>query len=108
MPAALIRGRREIVADHDAPLVDFWGAIRGTVAPPYPQVLEALAALRAAERPGALLSTAPRRAAAVARRLGHPGVPPAAYDGLVTASPTARCCDAPLGCSASPRTVAPW
>ena len=107
MPAALIRGRREIVADHDAPLVDVWGVIRGTVAP-YPQVLEALAALRAAGRPVALLSNALRHAAAVTRRLGHPGVPPAAYDGLVTASPTARCCNAPPGCSVSPRTVAPW
>ncbi len=88
-PIALIPGLREIVADYDALIVDLWGVIHGGIEP-YPGVLEALAALRAAGKPVALLSNAPRRAASAGRRLTAIGVPPDAYDLLMTSGEAAH------------------
>jgi HAD superfamily hydrolase (TIGR01459 family) len=86
---ALIRGLREIAPDYDALIVDLWGVIHGGVEP-YPGVLDTLAALRAAGKPIGLLSNAPRRSQAVARRLAEIGVPPEAYDRLVTSGEAAH------------------
>jgi HAD superfamily hydrolase (TIGR01459 family) len=57
---------------------------------PYPGVLETLSALRRAGKPVALLSNAPRRAATAARRLAEIGVPPDAYDVLMTSGEAAH------------------
>jgi len=66
----VIRGLREIAADYDALIVDLWGVIHGGVEP-YPGVLDALAALRAAGTPVGLLSNAPRRAASAGAGAGR-------------------------------------
>ncbi len=88
-PIGLIPSLREFVADYDALIVDLWGVIHGGTEP-YPGVLEALAALRAAGKPVALLSNAPRRAASAGRRLTEIGVPPDAYDLLMTSGEAAH------------------
>jgi HAD superfamily hydrolase (TIGR01459 family) len=85
----VIRGLREIASGYDALIVDLWGVIHGGTAP-YPGVLETLGALRAADRPVGLLSNAPRRAATAARRLTEIGVPPDAYDVLMTSGEAAH------------------
>jgi HAD superfamily hydrolase (TIGR01459 family) len=85
----VLGGLREIVAAYDALIVDLWGVIHGGVEP-YAGVLEALAALRAAGKPVALLSNAPRRAASAARRLTAIGVAPDAYDLLMTSGEAAH------------------
>ena len=79
----VIRGLREIATGYDALIVDLWGVIHGGTAP-YPGVLETLDGLRAAGSPVGLLSNAPRRAATAVRRLTEIGVPPEAYDVLMT------------------------
>jgi HAD superfamily hydrolase (TIGR01459 family) len=85
----LIRGLREIAPRYDALIVDLWGVIHGGIEP-YPGVLEALSALRDAERQVALLSNAPRRAATAIRRLTEIGVPPSAYSCLITSGEAAH------------------
>jgi HAD superfamily hydrolase (TIGR01459 family) len=85
----LIRGLGEIAYAYDALLLDQWGVLHGGRAP-YPGVLEALAALRAAGKPVAVLSNAPRRAQHAVGRLGQIGVPAAAYDRLVTSGDSAH------------------
>ena len=89
MPVPLIHGLRAIAPAYDALVVDLWGVIHGGVEP-YPQVLDALARVRAAGRPVALLSNAPRRAATVARQLVRIGVPPDSYDALITSGEAAH------------------
>ena len=88
-PIPIVRGLREIVAAYDALIVDLWGVIHGGVEP-YPGVPETLAALRAAGKPVALLSNAPRRAASAGRRLTEIGVAPEAYDLLMTSGEAAH------------------
>jgi HAD superfamily hydrolase (TIGR01459 family) len=85
----LIRGLSEIVAGYDALLLDQWGVLHGGIEP-YPGVLETLAALRAAGKPVAVLSNAPRRAEQAEGRLRRIGVPPEAYDRLVTSGDSAH------------------
>lgn len=88
-PVPVIGSLREIVAAYDALIVDLWGVIHGGVEP-YPGVLETLRALRTAGKPVALLSNAPRRAASAGRRLTAIGVPPDAYDLLMTSGEAAH------------------
>jgi len=88
-PIPLIPALREIVPTYDALIVDLWGVIHGGIEP-YPGVTEALAALRAAGKPVALLSNAPRRAASAGRRLTAIGVPPDAYNLLMTSGEAAH------------------
>jgi HAD superfamily hydrolase (TIGR01459 family) len=85
----LIRGLSEIADAYDALLLDQWGVLHGGVEP-YPGVLEALAALRAAGKPVAILSNAPRRSQHAAGRLHKIGVPRDAYDRLVTSGDAAH------------------
>jgi HAD superfamily hydrolase (TIGR01459 family) len=85
----LIRGLREIVDAYDALLLDQWGVLHGGVEP-YPDVLKTLAELRAAGKPVAVLSNAPRRARHAAGRLSQIGVPRDAYDLLVTSGDAAH------------------
>jgi len=87
--APLIQGLSEIVDRYDALLLDQWGVIHGGIEP-YPGVLEALAALRAAGKPVAVLSNAPRRSKHAEGRLRQIGVPADAYDQLVTSGDSAH------------------
>lgn len=88
-PVPVIRGLGEIIATYEGVLLDMWGVVHGGVEP-YPGVLETLAELRRAGKSIALLSNAPRRAATAARRLTEIGVPPAAYDLLMTSGEAAH------------------
>lgn len=88
-PIRVIHTLREIIADYDALIVDLWGVIHGGTEP-YPGVLDALERLRLAKKPVALLSNAPRRAAAVVRRLEEIGVPASAYACLITSGEAAH------------------
>jgi HAD superfamily hydrolase (TIGR01459 family) len=85
----LIRGLSEIADDYDALLLDQWGVIHGGIEP-YPGVLETLAALRAAAKPVAVLSNAPRRSRHAEGRLRQIGVPADAYQRLVTSGDSAH------------------
>ena len=85
----LIRGLSEIVDRYDALLLDQWGVLHGGIEP-YPGVLETLAALRAAGKPVAVLSNAPRRSEHAEGRLRRIGVPAHAYDRLVTSGDSAH------------------
>ncbi|MGH6899923.1 MAG: TIGR01459 family HAD-type hydrolase [Geminicoccaceae bacterium] len=85
----LIQGLREIAPDYDALLLDQWGVLHGGIEP-YPGVLETLAALRAAGKPVAVLSNAPRRSRHAAGRLRQIGVPADAYEVLVTSGDSAH------------------
>jgi HAD superfamily hydrolase (TIGR01459 family) len=85
----LIRGLGEIVHAYDALLLDQWGVLHGGVEP-YPGVLETLAALRAAGKPAAVLSNAPRRSEQAEGRLRRIGVPADAYDRFVTSGDSAH------------------
>jgi len=85
----LIRGLREIVDDYDALLLDQWGVLHGGIEP-YPGVLETLAALRAAGKPVAVLSNAPRRSRHAEGRLRQIGIPADAYEVLVTSGDSAH------------------
>jgi HAD superfamily hydrolase (TIGR01459 family) len=88
-PMPLIQGLREIADDYDALLLDQWGVLHGGIEP-YPGVLETLAALRAAGKPVAVLSNAPRRSRHAEARLRQIGVPADAYDVLVTSGDSAH------------------
>ena len=88
-PVPLIRGLSEIVEHYDALLLDQWGVLHGGVEP-YPGVLGTLAALRAAGKPVAVLSNAPRRSHQAEGRLRQIGVPADAYDRLVTSGDSAH------------------
>jgi HAD superfamily hydrolase (TIGR01459 family) len=85
----VIRGLRELAPGYDALILDLWGVVHGGVEP-YPDVLDALTALRDAGKRVGLLSNAPRRAATVARQLERIGVPAEAYDVLVTSGEAAH------------------
>lgn len=85
----VIAGLRAIAADYHALILDLWGVIHGGIEP-YPGVLDTLEALRAAGKPVALLSNAPRRAATAEQRLLEMGVPRAAYTLLLTSGEAAH------------------
>jgi HAD superfamily hydrolase (TIGR01459 family) len=85
----LIQGLREVVHDYDALLLDQWGVLHGGIEP-YPGVLETLAALRAAGKPVAVLSNAPRRSGHAEGRLRQIGIPADAYEMLVTSGDSAH------------------
>jgi len=90
-PAAIpiVTGLRGLAERHDGLILDLWGVIHGGLEP-YPGVIETLERLRAAAKPVALLSNAPRRAATAARRLREIGVPDHLYDVLVTSGEAAH------------------
>jgi HAD superfamily hydrolase (TIGR01459 family) len=74
---------------YDGFIVDLWGVVHDGVRP-YPGVIDALAALRAAGKRVVFLSNAPRRAAAVAESLAAMGIAPGTYDGVVTSGEVVR------------------
>ncbi len=82
-PIPVIRGLGEIALRYEGLIIDLWGVIHGGIEP-YPGVLQTLDQLRASGRPAALLSNAPRRADAAARRLAEIGVPATSYTRLIT------------------------
>jgi len=79
MNLRLLSGLGEIAPRYDGFILDLWGVLHDGIAP-FPGVLEALGALRAAGKRIAVLSNAPRRAALVTARMTEIGIPPALYD----------------------------
>ena len=78
-----IAGLAALAERYDAFLVDQWGCIHDGIAP-FPAALDALARLNAAGKQVIVLSNAPRRSDAVARRLAQLGVPPALFAALLS------------------------
>jgi HAD superfamily hydrolase (TIGR01459 family) len=78
-----------IVDRYDALILDIWGVVHGGIAP-YPGVLDTLARLRAAAKPVALLSNAPRRSAMAEQRLRDIGIPADGYTCMVTSGDAAH------------------
>lgn len=85
----VLPGLRDLAQRYEALILDLWGVIHGGVEP-YAGVIETLGRLRAAGKPTALLSNAPRRAATAERRLGEIGVPRHLYDLLLTSGEAAH------------------
>lgn len=79
----------DLADGYDGFIVDLWGVVHDGVRP-YPGVIAALAALRAAGKRVVFLSNAPRRAAAVAASLAEMGIAPGTYDGVVTSGEVVR------------------
>jgi len=74
-PIPLIDGIGPLVSNYQAAIVDLWGVIHDGVTL-YPGVADTLGALREAGIPYAMLTNAPRRAAAVGRLMDRMGLAP--------------------------------
>ena len=85
----ILGGLADIADRYDALLIDLWGVIHGGVEP-YPGVIPCLETLRAAGKPVALLSNAPRRSASAGRRLGQMGIARDLYRFLLTSGDSAH------------------
>lgn len=81
MSVHILHGVREIAADYDGFLLDLWGVLHDG-SQPFPEVLDALQRLKAADKTLVILSNAPRRAAMVTDRLIEIGIPKALYDAV--------------------------
>lgn len=79
----LIAGLHEIADAYDGFVFDVWGTVYdGTKV--FPDVIEALTALRKRGKPVAFLSNSPQLPSVVATRLVGIGIEPACHDGIVT------------------------
>lgn len=78
------------VADrYDGFVLDLWGTLYDGYAP-FPGAVAALAALKARGKRLLILSNAPRRAAAVATRIGEIGIAPDHYDAVLSSGEAAN------------------
>ena len=80
---ALLDGLRQIAGDYDAFILDLWGVLHDGQKP-YPGVVECLAEMGRAGKKRVILSNAPRRIEPVIERISEIGIPPDAYDGIMT------------------------
>ncbi len=78
-----------LAANYPAIACDVWGVVHNGETP-YPQAVEALVRYRETGGKVLLLTNAPRPADSVVAQLGHIGVSPAAYDGVVTSGDVTR------------------
>lgn len=76
-------GLAAIVAGYDAVVLDLWGVVHDGVQP-YPGAVACLSALKAAGKPVALLSNAPRRAQVVVTRMSEMGIDRDLYGPVVS------------------------
>ena len=74
---------------YDALILDLWGVIHNGLAA-YPAVSDCLEHMRAAGMQILFLSNAPRRSKEVVKRLTELGIPPAAYDHIITSGDLVR------------------
>lgn len=79
----LAAGISEFIDGYDALIVDLWGVIHDGVRP-YPGVADCLRRLVGHGKPFAMLSNAPRRAAAIARAMEDMGLPPQLYPRIMS------------------------
>ncbi|MDA8051629.1 MAG: TIGR01459 family HAD-type hydrolase [Rhodospirillales bacterium] len=78
-----VAGMAGLAREYDGFIVDLWGVVHDGVAP-YPGAAECLARLKAAGKRAALLSNAPRRAAAAAAAMQAMGIGEGLYHALLT------------------------
>ncbi|MGE3918330.1 MAG: TIGR01459 family HAD-type hydrolase [Hyphomicrobiaceae bacterium] len=88
-PVPIIESIAALAPTADAWLVDIWGVMHNGVAP-YEEAVEACRRYRAAGGTVALLSNAPRPAAAALEQLRRIGVDEAAFDAIVTSGDLTR------------------
>ena len=79
----LLDGLRQIADGYDAFILDLWGVLHDGKQP-YPGVVDCLMAMKRAGKKRVILSNAPRRIEPVIARLTEIGIPPEAYDGIMT------------------------
>jgi len=72
-----------IAGDYDAFILDLWGCLHDGRAP-YPGVVDCLMQMKKAGKKRVILSNAPRRIEPVIARITEIGIPPEAYDGIMT------------------------
>ena len=84
----ILKGLGSIAERYDAFILDQWGVLHNGRAP-YPGVVEALEAMRRADKKICLLTNSGRRAQMNRDRLTEMGFPPASYDGLITSGEAA-------------------
>ncbi len=77
----LVGGLAAIAGGYDGFILDLWGVLHDGVRP-YPGAVDALRELKRRRKRVVVLSNAPRRAAAVARRAGEIGIAAELYDSL--------------------------
>jgi HAD superfamily hydrolase (TIGR01459 family) len=74
-------GLREIADDLDGVILDLWGCLHDGI-DGYPAALDCLRQWRQTGKRVGIISNAPRRASAVAKRIAEMGITPDLYDGL--------------------------
>lgn len=79
----ILSGMAETAGRFDALVVDLWGVVHDGLVP-YPGAVDCLLKLRRSGVRICLLSNAPRRTAAIRRRLDEMGVPRDAYDAVMS------------------------
>lgn len=82
-PVPLADGISAFIDQYDAVVIDLWGVIHDGVTL-YPGVADCLQRLVDRNIPYAMLSNAPRRAAAIARSMDHMGLPPSLYPHIMS------------------------
>ena len=89
MSIPILAGLAPLAARYDAAILDLWGVIHDGAAV-YPGAIDCLGRMGEAGMQRILLSNAPRRADAVARRIAEIGVPAACYDDIITSGELTR------------------
>ena len=89
MAPTSLPGMGQLVGRYDGAILDLWGVLHDGVKP-MAGAVDCLEHLRAAGWHLVLLSNAPRRAASVAEQVAGFGIPPEAYDGIVTSGDLTR------------------
>ncbi len=84
-----LAGMKALADRYDGAILDLWGVLHDGERP-MAGAVDCLRHLRAAEWRLVLLSNAPRRAASVAEQVAGFGIPPDAYDGIVTSGDLTR------------------
>ncbi len=79
----LLDGLSQIAGDYDAFILDLWGVLHNGRAP-YPGAVDCLMQMKKAGKKRVILSNAPRRIEPVIARITEIGIPPEAYDGVMT------------------------
>jgi len=79
----LAAGISEVIDEYDALILDLWGVIHDGLTP-YPGVADCLRRLVDRGTPFAMLSNAPRRAAAIASGMERMGLPPVLYPHIMS------------------------
>jgi HAD superfamily hydrolase (TIGR01459 family) len=88
-PTAFVDGIAGLAGRYDHFILDLWGTLYDGYAP-FPGAVEALEDLKRRGKRLLVLSNAPRRAAAVARRIAEIGIGPGHYDAVLSSGEAGR------------------